>query len=118
MFRHEYDFGYRFTRHMTDEQAEILWRFGGFGFDPETGESQPCPGPRGLARFLVPISGSWRDILRRAIRTAGNRRERAALVALLRTLTMRPAGIPLPPPAPLALSPQRRCHRFDPARAP
>lgn len=107
----------RFLSRFSDEQLGIVWKFSGLGEltgDPEA----PYPGRREMAKFLVPIRGSWRDILRRAVRTAGNRRDLAALAALLRTLTLRPAGIPLPLPAPLAMSPQRRCHRFDPARAP
>ncbi|MFF4963241.1 hypothetical protein ACFY2Z_40975 [Streptomyces sp. NPDC001222] len=107
----------RFLSRYSDDQLGIIWRFSGLGEmtgDPEA----PFPGRREMAKFLQPIPGSWRDVLRRAVRTAGNRRDLAALVALLRTLTLRPVGIALPLPAPLALSPQRRCHRFDPARAP
>ena len=105
---------FRFLARFSDDQLGTVWRFSGLGQDPEA----PFPGRREMARFLQPIPGSWRDIIRRAVRTACNRRDVAALAALLRVLTLRPVGIPLPVPAPLALSPQRRCHRFDPARAP
>jgi hypothetical protein len=104
----------RFLSRFSDDQLSVVWRFSGLGPDPEA----PFPGRQEMAKFLVPIPGSWRDIIRRAVRTACNRRDWAALAVLLRTLTLRPAGIALPLPAPLALPPQRRCHRFDPARAP
>ena len=107
----------RFLSRFSDEQFGIVWKFSGLGEltgDPEA----PYPGRREMAKFLVPIRGSWRDILRRAVRTAGNRRDLAALVDLLRTLTVRPVGIPLPTLALLDLSPQWRCHRPVPARAP
>lgn len=113
--RHEFT---RFASRFSDEELETVWRFGGFGFDPQTGESTPYPGRQTVARFLEPIPNSWRDILRRAVRTKGTRPNLAALLAMLRTLTMRPVGIPLPAPAPLNLSPQWRCHRPIPARAP
>lgn len=107
----------RFLSRFSDDQLSIVWKFSGLGEltgDPEA----PYPGRRAMAKFLVPIRGSWRDILRRAVRTAGNRRDLAALATLLRTLTVRPVGIPLPAPAPRSLSPQWRCHRITPARAP
>ena len=69
----------RFLSRFSDDQLGILWRFSGLGEltgDPEA----PYPGRRELAKFLQPIPGSWRDILRRAVRTAVNRRELAALV--------------------------------------
>jgi hypothetical protein len=101
----------------SDEQLSVVWRFSGLG--ELTGDpAAPYPGRREMAKFLQPIPGSWRDILRRAVRTLANRPEHAALRALLRALVIRPAGIPLPAPAPRALSPQRRCHRLTPARAP
>jgi hypothetical protein len=106
-----------FLSRYSDDQLGILWKFSGLGEltgDPEA----PYPGRREMVKFLQPIPGSWRDILRRAVRTAGNRPELAALVALLLSLVIRPAGVPLPAPTPRALSPQRRCHRLTPARAP
>lgn len=107
----------RFLSRFSDDQLGIIWKFSGLG--ELTGDPQaPYPGRTVMARFIQPIPGSWRDILRRAVRTMGNRPELAALRALLLSLVNRPAGIALPAPAPLALSPQRRCHRFTPARAP
>ncbi|MFG2858582.1 hypothetical protein ACGFZ9_50035 [Streptomyces mirabilis] len=107
----------RFLSRFSDEQLSVVWRFSGLGEltgDPEA----PYPGRRVMAKFVQPIEGSWRDILRRAVRTAGNRRDLAALASLLRTLTVRPVGTPLPAPAPLDLSPQWGCHPPIPARAP
>jgi hypothetical protein len=106
-----------FLSRFSDDQLGILWKWGGLG--ELTGDpAAPYPGRVVMARFIQPIPGSWRDILRRAVRTMGNRPELAALRSLLLSLLSRPAGIALPAPAPLALSPQRRCHRFTPARAP
>ena len=112
----------RFLSRFTDEQLGIVWRFSGLGEvagDPEA----PYPGRQAMAKFLQPIPGSWRDVLRRAVRTKGNRPSVASLAALLRTLrhralTVRPAGFPLPALAPLDLPSQWRCHRIIPARAP
>ncbi|MER5549496.1 hypothetical protein ABT072_45640 [Streptomyces sp. NPDC002589] len=112
----------RFLSRFTDEQLGIVWRFSGLGEltgDPEA----PYPGRQAMAKFLVPIPGSWRDVLRRAVRTKGNRPSLASLAALLRTLrhralTVRPAGVSLPALAPLDLPSQWRCHRIIPARAP
>ncbi len=109
----------RFIERFSDDQLAIVWKFSGLGFDPETQEVAPYPGRETFVKFIRPIPGSWRDILRRAVRTARNRRDWAALASLLRTLTVRPVGIPLPAPAAtLDLSPQWRCHRPVPARAP
>jgi len=106
-----------FLSRFSDDQLGTLWKFSGLG--ELTGDpAAPFPGRREMAKFLQPIPGSWRDILRRAVRTMGNRPNVAALLVLLRALVNRPAGIPLPAPAPRALSPQRRCHRLTPARAP
>ncbi|MFF3617557.1 hypothetical protein [Streptomyces sp. NPDC002580] len=99
----------RFLGRFTDEQLAIVWKFGGF--------AGPFPGRSVMAKFLQPIPGSWRDVLRRAVRTMANRPELAALRALLSAVLREfAAPVPHPVPAPRALSPQERCHRCTPVR--
>lgn len=76
----------RFRQQFSEDEWETVWRFSGIGYDPATGETYPFPGARVMVRFLQPIPGSWRDILRRAVRTMGKRRDLAALFALLRQI--------------------------------
>jgi hypothetical protein len=76
----------RFQRQFSEDQLETVWRFSGIGYDPETGVSYPFPGGRVMMRFLQPIPGSWRDILRRAIRTGDKGAARALMLAILRQL--------------------------------
>lgn len=107
----------RFVERFSDDQLAIVWKFSGLGFDPETQQVSPYPGREVMVKFVRPIPGSWRDILRRAVRTMGNRPELAALRALLSAVLsgdMPPVLHPVP--APRALSPQERCHRFTPVR--
>lgn len=100
---------------MSEEEFLILWRFGGFHGRP----------PQDVDRRIVAMVKGMtprarRDVGRAFVRAFASLRPqvRAALVALLLSLVGRPAGIALPAPAPRALSPQRRCHRLTPARAP
>jgi hypothetical protein len=112
--RHEFT---RFVEQCSDDQLAIVWKFSGLGWDPETQEIRPYPGSDMFVKFLRPIPGSWRDILRRAVRTMGNRPDLAALRALLSAvLSGYVPPVPHPVPAPRALSPQERCHRFTPVR--
>lgn len=107
----------RFIERFSDDQLAIVWKFGGLGWDPETQQYAPFPGRHVMVKFVRPIPGSWRDILRRAVRTMGNRPELAALRKLLSDVLA--ADVPPvlhPAPAPRALSPQERCHRFTPVR--
>ena len=100
---------------MTEAEVMTLWRWGGFEGTPPRGRDRLiCAMVQGVTR-----SGR-RSVGRAFVRafTALRPEVRAALLALLLVLQVRPAGIPLPAPAPRALSPQRRCHRFTPARAP
>ena len=72
----------RFMDRFSSDDLDIVWTHGGLGEltgDPEA----PFPGRQAMVRFLVPIPGSWRDILRRAVRTMAIRRDIAALRALL-----------------------------------
>lgn len=108
----------RFVERFSEDQLAIVWRFSGLGFDPETQRYAEYPGRETFVKFVRPIPGSWRDILRRAVRTMGNRRDLAALRALLRQIISGYVPpVPRPAPAPRALSPQQRCHRFTPVRA-
>lgn len=81
----QYEFS-RFQRQFSEDQLETVWRFSGISYNPETGETYPFPGAKVMARFLQPIPGSWRDILRRAVRTMDRRRDLAALMSLLRQI--------------------------------
>jgi hypothetical protein len=100
----------QFMDRFSDEQLAIVWKWG-------TSTEAPFPGRRQMAKFLYPIPGSWRDILRRAVRTMPNRPHLAALRALLTSvLSGHVPPVPHPAPAPRALSPQERCHRFTPVR--
>lgn len=81
----QYEFS-RFQRQFSEDEWETVWRFSGVGYDPATGETYPFPGARVAVRFLQPIPGSWRDILRRAVRTMDRRRDLASLLALLRQI--------------------------------
>ena len=100
---------------MTEAEITILWRFGGFRGRP----------PQDRDRLIVAMVKGMTPAGRRAVARAFVRaftslrpEVRAALLVLLLTLTGRPAEVALPAPAPRALAPQRRCHRFTPARAP
>jgi hypothetical protein len=100
----------RFMDRFSDDELAIVWKFG-------TSTDAPFPGRRQMARFMQPIPGSWRDILRRAVRALSDRSEHAALRALLvDVLAGHVPPVPRPAPAPRALSPQDRCHRFTPVR--
>lgn len=109
----------RFLEKFSDDQLAIVWKFSGFGFDPETQQVAPYPGREVMVKFVQPIPGSWRDILRRAVRTMPHRRDLLALLSLLRkVVTGYVPPVPHSVPAPTILSPQRRCHGITPARAP
>lgn len=109
----------QFMGRFSDEQLAIVWKFSGLGFDPETRQVTPYPGREIMVKFVQPIPGSWRDILRRAVCSMGNRRDLLALLALLRqVVTGYVPPVPHSAPAPRTLTPQRRCHRLTPARAP
>lgn len=98
---------------MTDEDARILWVFGGYG------DHDDFPGARvAVVRMVRGVAPTARRALARHFASLSPREAVAALAALLRALAVRPAGVPLPIAAPLAMSPQRRCHRLTPARAP
>ncbi|MEV8435709.1 hypothetical protein [Streptomyces chartreusis] len=100
---------------MTEAEITILWRFGGFRGRP----------PQDRDRLIVAMVKGMTPAGRRSVARAFVRafaalppQARAALAALLLALVGRPAEIAFPAPAPRALSPQRRCHRLTPARAP
>ncbi|WP_158074578.1 hypothetical protein [Streptomyces sp. TSRI0107] len=100
---------------MSEGEFLILWRFGGFHGRP----------PQDVDRRIVAMVKGMtprarRDVGRAFVRAFASLppQVRAALVSLLLSLVGRPPGIALPAPAPRALSPQRRCHRLTPARAP
>jgi hypothetical protein len=99
----------RFQQQFSEDQLEVVWRISGVGYDPETGNAVPFPGGRAMVRFLRPIPGSWRDILRRAVRTMGRRRDLASLLALLRQIVSgyRPPVPSLPAPPARMVS---QCH--------
>ena len=98
---------------MNDEHALILWRFGGFG------TREDFPGARLATLFMLRgVDRSGRKALARVFASLAPHSGVRAVLALLRVLAIRPAGVVLPAPAPRALSPQRRCHRLTPARAP
>ncbi|MCW5254717.1 hypothetical protein [Streptomyces sp. SHP 1-2] len=105
--------GVEFIETMPEEHARILWTLGGFG------TREDFPGVRAAAvRMLQGVTASARRSLARFFASLAPRQGVTALAALLHSLAGRPVGIPLPVPAPRSLSPQRRCHRFTPARAP
>ena len=101
---------------MTEEEALILWRFGlgREGTPPQDADRRIVAMVKGMT------PRARRDVARAFVRAFASRRPEvlAALALLLLSLTVRPAGIRLPAPAPRALAPQRRCHRLTPARAP
>lgn len=98
---------------LDDEHAEILWRLGGYG------SREDFPGARvATLRMIRGIDRPARRALARLFASLAPHSGIRAVVALLRALTSRPAPVALPAPAPRALSPQRRCHRLTPARAP
>lgn len=98
-----------FQRRFSRDDLEIVWKYAGFGYDPETGEDAPFPGRHVMVRFFQPIPGSWRDVLRRAVRRMDLRRDLAALLSLLRQIMFgdRPP-VPSFPAAPAQLVSQ--CH--------
>jgi len=104
----------RFLARFSDDQLAIVWRFGGFGDDPEDRQTRPYPGRHEMARHLRFLPGSWREALRRAVLAAGDRPELAALRALLSAVRVRPAS--LPAPAPRALAPQAGHGALAPVR--
>ncbi|WP_406164388.1 hypothetical protein [Streptomyces canus] len=109
----------RLLEKFSDDQLAIVWKFSGFGFDPETQEIAPFPGREVMVKFVRPIPGSWRDILRRAVRAMPHRRDLLSLLSLLRkVVTGYVPPVPHSTPAPRVLTPQRRFHRLAPARAP
>ncbi|KPC66463.1 MULTISPECIES: hypothetical protein [Streptomycetaceae] len=100
---------------MTEEEFLIIWRFGGY-------EGLP---PQDVDRRIVAMVKGMTPAGRRSVARAFVRafaalpvQVRAALVAFLLSLGIRPAGIALPAPAPRALTPQRGWLRLTPARAP
>lgn len=98
---------------MTEEDARVLWTHGGFGTPDD------FPGTRvAVLRMLRPGTASALRSLGQHFAALAPRAGVVALAALLRALAPRPTGIALPAPAPVRLSPQRRCHRLTPARAP
>jgi hypothetical protein len=102
-------------RGMTEAEVMTLWRFGGWeGTPPRDRDRLICAMVQGMTR-----SGR-RSVGRAFVRAFASLRPevRAALVAFLLSLGVRPAGVALPAPAPRTLTPQRGCHRFTPARAP
>lgn len=111
-----YEFS-RFQQQFSEDELETVWRFSGVGYNPTTGETYPFPGGRVMVRFLQPIPGSWRDILRRAVRTMGRRRELASLFALLRRIVShyRPPA-PHMPADPARLVSQCHYHTDAPTR--
>lgn len=100
----------RFMDRFSDEELETVWDYSGLGDvigDPEA----PFPGRQVMAKFLVPIPGSWRDILLRAVRTMPLRRDLAALRALLRQVVSHyQPPVPRSAPTPAVLVSQ--CHRI------
>ncbi|MCX4429464.1 hypothetical protein [Streptomyces mirabilis] len=98
---------------MTDEHALIMWRFGGFG------TAENFPGARlAMLRMLRGTGRSTRKALARIFASLAPHSGVRAVLALLLVVAVRPAPVALPTPTPRALSPQRRCHRPSPARAP
>jgi hypothetical protein len=100
---------------MTEEEFLTLWRFGGYeGLPPQDVDRRIVAMVKGMT------PRARRDVARAFVRAFTSRRPGmlAALAVLLLSLTVRPAGIPLPAPAPRALTPQRGWHRLTPARAP
>lgn len=104
-----------FIDSMTEEDARVMWKYGGFG---GTG-GEDFPGTRvAIVRMLRAVTASGRRRLARFFASLSPRSAVLALAALLRTLTLRPAGVTLPAPATRTLTPQGRCYRLTPARAP
>jgi hypothetical protein len=100
---------------MTEAEISIIWRFGGFeGTPPQDRDRLVVAMVRGMSK------DGRRSVGRAFVRAFASLRPevRAALVAFLLALVIRPAGVALPAPAPRALTSQRRCHRLTPARAP
>lgn len=102
-----------FLDDMTNREALVLWTFGGYG------PAESFPGVR-LARVLMfrGVDNKGRRAMARMFADLAPHTAARLVLALLLVLTIRPAGIALPAPAPIRLSPQRRSHRFTPARAP
>lgn len=98
-----------FLDRFSSEDLETVWRYSGIGSDNAGDGATDFPGRWVMARFLAPIPGSWRDVLRRAVRTMGLRRDLASLLALLRQIVSgyRPP-VPHLPAAPARMVSQ--CH--------
>ncbi|MGC4979025.1 hypothetical protein ACLQ2D_39950 [Streptomyces sp. DT199] len=109
---------------MDEETARLLWKWGGHGTPENFPGARLAPvlmlrgydkeGRQTLARMfadLAPHSGASAVL---ALLGSLTRR----VLAVLLSLADRPSPIALPAPEPRALSPQRRCHRLTPARAP
>lgn len=98
---------------LDDGDALILWTYGGYGTRDD------FPGARLATLFMLQgTDRAGRRGLARLFASLAPHVGIRAVLALLRALTHRPARIALPSLPPRALSPQRRCHRFTPARAP
>lgn len=103
-----------FIERVRERRARAAWSQSG-------AEDYYGPFP-GLARASVILyRGANREARERLIRQFVSlpiRWGAAAMLALVLPPVPAPAGVPVPAPAPRALSPQRRCHRPTPARAP
>lgn len=98
-----------FLDRFSDDALETVWHYSGIGTEFANDAATDFPGRWVMARFLAPVPGSWRDILRRAVRTMGLRRDLASLLALLRQIVShyRPP-VPCLPEGPARLVSQ--CH--------
>lgn len=97
----------------SEFEGLTLWTRLGYG-TPED-----FPGPELAAlRMLRGVDAGGRRTLGRLFASLAPHPALRLLLVVLLTFVVRPAGVALPAPAPRALSPQRRCHRLTPARAP
>jgi hypothetical protein len=80
----------RFTNRFSVDQLETVWQLSGVGFAAGSDELIPFPGASVMVKFLRPIPGSWRDILRRAVRTSDRGAALVLMLALLRMLCPHP----------------------------
>ncbi|WP_121832815.1 hypothetical protein [Streptomyces sp. S1] len=98
---------------MSNEDAEILWRYGGYG------SRENFPGARLATLFMLRgVDKAGRRGLARLFASLAPHHAVRLVLAVLFALAVRPAPAPLPALPPLPLTTKERWHRLTPTRAP
>ncbi|WP_225805302.1 hypothetical protein [Streptomyces sp. NK15101] len=99
---------------MSDEDAAILWKFGGYA-----ASRGPFPGARLATLFMLRGNDrAGRRGLARLFASLAPHHAVRLVLAVLFALAFRPAPAPLPALPPLPLTTKERWHRLTPTRAP